>query len=70
VPLSHLENLRVLVDTSAIEIYANSGETVFSTRWFPVSDMFKVEASFKCEKAVMYPMEDAMANAYADSHEM
>ena len=70
VPLSHLENLRVLVDTSAIEIYANSGETVFSTRWFPVSDMFKVEASFKCEKAVMYPMEDAMANAYTDSHEM
>ena len=70
VPLSHLDDLRVLVDTSAIEIYANGGQTVFSTRWFPTADMFKVEASFKSQKAVMYPMEDAMADAYVDSHEM
>ena len=64
------DDLRVLVDTSAIEIYANGGETVFSTRWFPKADMFKVEVSFKSEKAVMYPMEDAMADAYADVHVM
>ena len=70
VPLDHLDDLRVMVDTSAIEIYANGGETVFSTRWFPTADMFKVEASFKSQKAVMYPMEDAMADAYVDSHEM
>ena len=70
VPLDHLDDLRVLVDTSAIEIYANGGKTVFSTRWFPKADMFKVEASFKSAEAVMYPMEDAMAAAYEDSHEM
>jgi len=70
VPLDHLDDLRVLVDTSAIEIYANGGQTVFSTRWFPTADMFKVEASFKSKTAVMYPMEDAMADAYVDSHEM
>ena len=70
VPLTHLEDLRVLVDTSAIEIYANGGETVFSTRWFPKADMLKVEASFASQNAVMYPMEDAMADAYVDSHEM
>ena len=70
VPLDHLDDLRVLVDTSAIEIYANGGATVFSTRWFPKADMFKVEASFESERAVMYPMEDAMANAYVDSHVM
>ena len=70
VPLDHLDDLRVLVDTSAIEIYANGGETVFSTRWFPTADMFKVEASFDCEQAVMFPMEDAMANAYEGAHVM
>jgi beta-fructofuranosidase len=70
VPLDHLDDLRVLVDTSAIEIYANGGETVFSTRWFPTADMFKVEASFKSDRAVMYPLEDAMADAYVDSHVM
>jgi beta-fructofuranosidase len=70
VPLDHLDDLRVLVDTSAIEIYANGGETVFSTRWFPTADMFKVEASFKSDHAVMYPLEDAMADAYVDSHVM
>ena len=70
VPLDHLDDLRVLVDTSAIEIYANGGKTVFSTRWFPKADMFKVEASFKSGHAVMYPMEDAMRDAYVDSHEM
>ena len=70
VPLRHLDDLRVLVDTSAVEIYANGGETVFSTRWFPKADMLKVEASFKSETAAMYPMEDAMAEAYVDSHAM
>ncbi|MBQ1840672.1 MAG: glycoside hydrolase family 32 protein [Atopobiaceae bacterium] len=70
VPLDHLDDLRVMEDTSAIEIYANVGETVFSTRWFPTADMFKVEASFKSERAVMYPLEDAMADAYVDSHVM
>jgi beta-fructofuranosidase len=70
VPLDHLDDLRVMVDTSAIEIYANGGETVFSTRWFPTADMFKVEASFKSDHAVMYPLEDAMADAYVDSHVM
>ena len=70
VPLDHLDDLRVLVDTSAIEIYANGGATVFSTRWFPTADMFKVEASFKSESAVMYPMEDAMAGAWDDAHSM
>lgn len=30
-----LRDLRILVDTSAIEIFANDGEVVFSTRWYP-----------------------------------
>ena len=70
VPLDHLTDMRVLIDTSAIEIYANGGSVVFSTRWFPTADMLKVEASFKSASAVMYPMEDAMANAWDDAHSM
>ena len=70
IPLDHLSDLRVLIDTSAIEIYANGGETVFSTRWFPTADMLKVEASFKSASAVMYPMEDAMEHAWDESHAM
>ena len=62
--------MRVLIDTSAIEIYANGGSVVFSTRWFPTADMLKVEASFKSASAAMYPMEDAMANAWDDAHSM
>ncbi len=30
-----LRNLRILVDSSAIEIFANDGELTFATRWFP-----------------------------------
>lgn len=33
-----LEKLRVLADTSALEIYLNDGETVFTTRWYPGKD--------------------------------
>ena len=33
--ISKLKNIRFLVDTSAIEIYLNDGETVFSTRYYP-----------------------------------
>ena len=30
-----LQNLRILMDTSPLEIFANDGEVVFSTRWYP-----------------------------------
>ena len=30
-----LRELRILADTSALEIYLNGGETVFTTRWYP-----------------------------------
>ena len=33
-----LKNIRLLADTSAVEIYLNDGETVFSTRYYPDRD--------------------------------
>ena len=32
---SDVRNVRVLADTSILEIYVNDGETVFTSRWFP-----------------------------------
>ena len=34
-PIRELRNLRILVDTSAIEIFANDGEAVLTSRWYP-----------------------------------
>lgn len=40
--LEKLENLRILIDTSAIEIFINDGEIVFSTRYYPDEYSFKI----------------------------
>ncbi len=33
--VSELNNIRILADTSAVELYLNDGEIVFSTRYYP-----------------------------------
>ena len=40
--LECLNNLRIFVDTSAVEIFINDGEAVFSTRYYPNNNSFKV----------------------------
>ena len=35
VPSGRLESIRALVDTTAVEIYVNGGEVVFSSRYYP-----------------------------------
>ena len=37
IPSGKLTDIRVLADTSAVEIYLNGGEVVFSTRYYPES---------------------------------
>ena len=66
VPLAagDLNNLRVLVDASAVEVYANEGETVISTRWFPPRTQLTVRTLLEAERSVVYPMEDAMLGTY------
>lgn len=34
-PAGNLRSLRILADTSALEIFVNDGEAVLSTRWYP-----------------------------------
>ena len=38
VALESLEEIRILSDTSALEIYVNHGAEVFSTRFYPQID--------------------------------
>ena len=64
VPMDTLSDLRVIVDTSAIEIYANDGAEVFSTRWFPEGDALSVRSTFATQAASVWPLENAMANAF------
>jgi len=64
VPMDTLSDLRVIVDTSAIEIYANYGAEVFSTRWFPEGDALSVRSTFATQAANVWPLENALANAF------
>ena len=64
VPMDTLSDLRVIVDTSAIEIYANDGAEVFSTRWFPEGDALSVRSTFATQAANVWPLENALANAF------
>lgn len=49
-PYGHLsagriENMRVLVDTSVVEIFINDGEVTLTTRWFPLKENLAVTSS-------------------------
>ncbi|MBR1828665.1 MAG: glycoside hydrolase family 32 protein [Atopobiaceae bacterium] len=63
--LDSLKDLRILVDTSAVEIYANGGSTVFSTRWFPTAEQLSVRHTFDVSQAEAYLLEDALENVFA-----
>ena len=59
-----LSDLRVLVDSSAVEFYANGGALVFSTRWFPVCDELSLSATFDGASAVVYPLQASVAELW------
>lgn len=45
VDLDSLKNLRVLCDTSSLEIFINDGEEVFTTRFYPTKDKEGIKVS-------------------------
>jgi beta-fructofuranosidase len=52
-----LEDLRIVIDTSAIEIYVNGGEHTMSTRWFPQQIVnLNVTSTFKAAETYAYEM--------------
>lgn len=42
--LKELHEIRILTDTSSVEVFLNGGETVLSTRWYPASEKTEVTA--------------------------
>lgn len=54
--LESLDDLRVIVDGSTVEAYANGGAEVFSTRWFPLSDRLTIRNSFRARSSLVYPL--------------
>lgn len=64
IPLDTLSDLRILVDGSAIEIFANNGAETFASRWFgPEKADLAVASTFDAQ-GVAYPMENTMAQMY------
>lgn len=59
-----VRDLRILVDNSLVEVYANGGREVFSTRWFPKALQLDVACELSCSEAVAWPMADCMSNTY------
>ena len=69
VPCEALLDLRILVDGSILEIYANGGTLVFSSRWFcEERPSLSVRSTFDAKKACLWPMEDTMRQMYATAH--
>ena len=67
IPLDELSDLRVLVDGSAVEIYANGGAETFASRWFcPERENLAIENDFETA-GVAYPMTNLLAEMYADA---
>ncbi|MGN0287890.1 MAG: glycoside hydrolase family 32 protein [Atopobiaceae bacterium] len=58
-----LHDLRVLVDNSLVELYANGGREAFSTRWFPQAERLDVSLDSHCQ-ANAWTMQDCMTKTY------
>lgn len=63
-PLSELRDVRVLVDSSAVEVFLNGGAVVFGTRWFPRAEELSVQLEGQFASACAWPMGDGMASTW------
>ena len=43
-PVAELRSVRVVADTSTVEVFVNGGETCFSTRYYPVTPSVDLSA--------------------------
>ena len=58
-----LRDLRVLIDSSAVEVFANDGELAFATRWFPRAPRLALRLDGGGRGAV-WEMGDGMEGTY------
>ena len=57
-----VHDIRVLVDTSVLEIFLNRGETVFGTRYYAPEGPLAITWTGECSSAVAYPMQPITIN--------
>ena len=62
--LDTLHDLRILVDSSAVEVFAESGRVAMATRWFPTADALTVGVTGTCAGAQAWLMGDGMVGTY------
>ena len=66
ISLDKLDSLRILVDGSVVEAYANGGRHVFSSRWFCEERRELTAAvTFACETGRIWTMENVLEGMYA-----
>ena len=61
-PIAEVKNVRILVDTSVLEIFVNDGAFVFGTRFFDEPDELTVAHDLKAATQVCYPMDEVTVN--------
>jgi len=61
-PIADVKNVRILVDTSVLEIFVNDGAYVFGTRYFEESDTLTLSHDLKAKSQVVYPMDEVTVN--------
>jgi beta-fructofuranosidase len=61
-PISDVRNVRILVDTSVLEIFVNDGAYVLGTRFFDEPDELTISHDLKAASQVYYPMNEVTVN--------
>lgn len=59
-----MHNLRILIDSSSIEAFADDGTVVMSTRWFPRSSRMSIAWVGEVQTAVVWTLKDVMDDTY------
>ena len=60
--IPEVRNIRIVVDTSILEIFINNGAYVFSTRYFDEADELTISHDFKAAEQLVYPMDEVTIN--------
>lgn len=58
------DDIRLLVDSSAVEVFVNDGLLAFATRWFPTADELRVETVGEADTCKGWKMDDGMADVW------
>lgn len=52
-----IESLRIVVDSSAVEVFVNHGQYAFATRWFPSANELTIDTDIENADAVVYKLD-------------